>query len=61
MLHGDGPDHRPSAETTASAEHVKPLAKATLPQEIVAAIANLIMTRAWKPGDRIPSEKELTS
>src|ERR1700722_14645965 len=61
MLHGDGPDHRPSAETTASAEHVKPLAKATLPQEIVAAIDNLIMTRVWKPGDRIPSEKELTS
>ena len=61
MLYGDGPDHRPSAETTASAEHLKPLAKATLPQEIVAAIANLIMTRAWKPGDRIPPEKELTS
>lgn len=60
MLYGDGPNHR-SAEATASAEHLKPLAKATLPQEIVAAIANLIMTRAWKPGDRIPPEKELTS
>src|ERR1700678_2511342 len=61
MLHADGSDHRPSAETRASVEHLKPLAKRTLPQEIVAAIANLIMTRAWKPGDRIPSEKELTS
>ena len=61
MLYGDGPHHRSSAEMTASAEHLKPLAKATLPQEIVAAIAHLIMTRIWKPGDRIPPEKELTS
>lgn len=61
MLHRDGPDHRPSGEATASAEHLKPLVKITLPQEIVAAIANLIMTRVWKPGDRIPPEKELTN
>lgn len=56
MLRGNGP------EQSASADHLKPLtARATLPQEIVAAIANLIITRTWKPGDKIPSEKELTA
>jgi GntR family transcriptional regulator, transcriptional repressor for pyruvate dehydrogenase complex len=59
MLNENESTQKSSAEATASAEHLKPLAKATLPQEIVAAIANLIMTRAWKPGDRIPPEKEL--
>src|SRR5205085_2527233 len=41
--------------------YLKPLTRATLPQEIVAAIAELMMTRAWKPGDRIPPEKELAA
>src|SRR5215212_3999749 len=48
-------------EPSASGEYLKPLTRATLPQEVVAAIANLIMNRVWKPGDRIPSEKELAS
>ena len=61
MLQGDGLNRRSSLDATASAEHLRPLAKVTLPQEIVAAIANLIMSRVWRPGDRIPSEKELTS
>src|SRR3954468_17181844 len=48
-------------EPSASGEYLKPLTRATLPQEIVAAIADLIMTGVWKPGDRIPSEKELAA
>src|SRR5919206_1941181 len=48
-------------ESSASGEYLKPLTRATLPQEIVAAIADLIMTRVWKPGDRIPPEKELAA
>ena len=48
-------------EPSASGEYLKPLTRATLPQEIVAAIADLIMTRVWKPGDRIPPEKELAA
>lgn len=39
--------------------NIRPLSRATLPQEIVKAIAELIMRRVWKPGDMIPSEKEL--
>ncbi len=42
-------------------QHLKPLSRATLPQEIVAAIADLILKRVWKPGERIPSEKELAT
>src|ERR1700677_3193297 len=38
---------------------IKPLTRATLPQEIVKALTDLIMKRVWKPGDLIPSEKEL--
>jgi DNA-binding FadR family transcriptional regulator len=38
---------------------IKPLSRATLPQEIVKALTDLIMKRVWKPGDLIPSEKEL--
>ncbi len=34
-------------EASASGDYVKPVARATLPQEIVAAIANLIMARVW--------------
>src|SRR5690242_8501350 len=48
-------------EPSASGEYLKPLTRATLPQEIVAAIADLIMTRVWKPGDCIPPEKELAA
>lgn len=56
---GSSPDI--AREGSAPADSLKPLTRATLPQEIVAAIADLIMTRAWKPGDRIPPEKELAS
>jgi GntR family transcriptional regulator, transcriptional repressor for pyruvate dehydrogenase complex len=38
---------------------IKPVSRATLPQEIVKALTDLIMKRVWKPGDLIPSEKEL--
>jgi GntR family transcriptional repressor for pyruvate dehydrogenase complex len=38
---------------------IRPVSRATLPQEIVKAITDLIMRRVWKPGDMIPSEKEL--
>jgi GntR family transcriptional repressor for pyruvate dehydrogenase complex len=38
---------------------IRPLSRATLPQEIVKALTDLIMKRVWKPGDLIPSEKEL--
>lgn len=39
--------------------HIRPISRATLPQEIVKALTDLIMKRVWKPGDVIPSEKEL--
>jgi GntR family transcriptional repressor for pyruvate dehydrogenase complex len=45
----------------ASGQHLKPLARGTLPQEIVSAIADLILKRVWKPGDCIPAEKELAA
>jgi GntR family transcriptional regulator, transcriptional repressor for pyruvate dehydrogenase complex len=38
---------------------IRPVSRATLPQEIVRALTDLIMKRVWKPGDLIPSEKEL--
>lgn len=38
---------------------IRPVSRATLPQEIVKAVTDLIMKRVWKPGDMIPSEKEL--
>ena len=38
---------------------IRPVSRATLPQEIVKALTDLIMKRVWKPGDIIPSEKEL--
>lgn len=38
---------------------IRPITRATLPQEIVKALTDLIMKGAWKPGDMIPSEKEL--
>jgi len=46
--------HKSDAET-----QIRPLSRATLPQEIVKALTDLIMKRVWKPGDLIPSEKEL--
>ncbi|HTW29702.1 MAG TPA: FadR/GntR family transcriptional regulator [Acetobacteraceae bacterium] len=46
---------------SASEQLLRPLGRATLPQEIVAAIAELIMRRVWRPGDRIPPEKELAA
>jgi GntR family transcriptional repressor for pyruvate dehydrogenase complex len=52
---------RKSPEATASGQHLKPVARGTLPQEIVSAIAELIMKRVWKPGDCIPPEKELAA
>lgn len=45
--------------TTDATTLIKPLSRATLPQEIVKALTDLIMKRVWKPGDLIPSEKEL--
>lgn len=38
---------------------IKPVSRVTLPQEIVKSLTDLIMKRVWKPGDLIPSEKEL--
>ncbi len=38
---------------------IRPVSRATLPQEIVKSLTDLIMKRVWKPGDLIPSEKEL--
>ena len=38
---------------------IRPISRATLPQEVVKALTDLIMKRVWKPGDLIPSEKEL--
>ena len=40
---------------------IRPLSRATLPQEIVKSLTDLIMKRVWKPGDLIPSEKELAN
>jgi GntR family transcriptional repressor for pyruvate dehydrogenase complex len=42
-------------------DHIRPLARATLTQSIVDAIAELIMKGIWRPGDMIPSEKELAA
>ena len=38
---------------------IRPISRATLPKEIVKALTSLIMKGVWKPGDLIPSEKEL--
>jgi GntR family transcriptional repressor for pyruvate dehydrogenase complex len=55
------PSEPAAEEASASGEYLKTLPRATLPKEIVAAITELIMTRVWKPGDRIPPEKELAA
>jgi GntR family transcriptional repressor for pyruvate dehydrogenase complex len=52
---------REAPGASASGRHLKPLPRGTLPQEIVSAIAALIMKRVWKPGDCIPPEKELAA
>jgi GntR family transcriptional regulator, transcriptional repressor for pyruvate dehydrogenase complex len=52
---------RKAPGAAASGEHLRPLVRGTLPQEIVSAIADLIMKRVWKPGDCIPPEKELAA
>ncbi len=48
-------------EASTSGEQLKPLVRGTLPQEIVSNVADLIMKRVWRPGDRIPPEKELAA
>ncbi|MBS0559943.1 MAG: FadR family transcriptional regulator [Proteobacteria bacterium] len=48
-----------TAEDAAADDLIRPLSRATLPQEIVKALTDLIMKGVWKPGDLIPSEKEL--
>jgi GntR family transcriptional regulator, transcriptional repressor for pyruvate dehydrogenase complex len=40
---------------------INPISRATLPNEIVKSVTNLIMRGVWKPGDMIPSEKELAN
>jgi GntR family transcriptional repressor for pyruvate dehydrogenase complex len=40
---------------------IQPVNRATLPQAIIKSITDLIMQRVWKPGDMIPSEKELAA
>jgi GntR family transcriptional repressor for pyruvate dehydrogenase complex len=44
---------------TDTESEIRPVSRATLPQEIVKTITDLIMRRVWKPGDMIPSEKDL--
>lgn len=43
------------------ADYIRPVSRLTLPQGVVDAIAELIMQGIWKPGDLIPSEKELAA
>ena len=38
---------------------IRPLARTTLPVEIVNAIADLMTRGIWRPGDLLPSEKQL--
>lgn len=40
-------------------EHIEPVRKATLLMEVVKSIADLMMRGVWRPGDMIPTEKEL--
>lgn len=54
-------DAEEAADGSRPAQLVQPLTRATLPQEIVTALADLIMRRVWRPGDRIPPEKELAA
>lgn len=43
------------------ADAIKPIGRSNLSREVVNAIARLIMERVWRPGDSIPSEKELAA
>lgn len=43
------------------AQYIRSLRRATLPQEIVSSIADLISSGIWKPGDMIPTEKDLAA
>lgn len=52
---------RPILPDASPADDARPVSRATLPQGIVNAIAELIMQGIWKPGDMIPSEKELAA
>ncbi len=54
---------RPAAAQSAAeiVGAIQPVNRATLPQAIIKSITDLIMQRVWKPGDMIPSEKELAS
>lgn len=52
---------RPVPSGADEADYIRPVSRASLPQEIVNTIAELIMTGTWKPGDLIPSEKDLAA
>jgi GntR family transcriptional repressor for pyruvate dehydrogenase complex len=43
-----------------SGKIIKPLSKTTLAQQVVEQLTNVIMQGTWKPGDLIPSEKDLS-
>ena len=43
------------------ADAIKPIGRPNLTREVVNAVARLIMERVWRPGDGIPSEKELAA
>jgi GntR family transcriptional regulator, transcriptional repressor for pyruvate dehydrogenase complex len=43
------------------ADAIKPIGRSNLTREVVNAIARLIMERVWRPGDSIPSEKQLAA
>lgn len=57
MLKGDSLNDASNAE----GQYIRSLRRATLPQEIVNSIADLITNGIWKPGDMIPTEKELAA
>jgi GntR family transcriptional regulator, transcriptional repressor for pyruvate dehydrogenase complex len=50
-----------SAPMNDPADAIKPIGRPNLTREVVNAIARLIMQRVWRPGDSIPSEKELAA
>jgi GntR family transcriptional repressor for pyruvate dehydrogenase complex len=50
-----------SPPATDPADAIKPIGRPNLTREVVNAIARLIMERVWRPGDSIPSEKELAA
>ena len=45
----------------AEGQYIRSLRRATLPQEIVSSIADIITSGIWKPGDMIPTEKDLAA